>query len=129
MPMVSNKTNKNYFIKFLPKGPNIKFWVLGLLIFLLIYFAEVHANVKLPGSDSSDKLEAAGTLLRLIDTGLFKWGARIFAGMSILTAGWSLKEQRFAMAVISVIGAVIIGTSPMWVKNIFDIGGGGTLFN
>ncbi|MCB9061467.1 MAG: hypothetical protein H6622_08100 [Halobacteriovoraceae bacterium] len=87
------------------------------------------ASIKLPGTDSSDKLEAAGTLLRMVDTALFKWGARIFAGLGILSAGWHLKDQRFGLAVISVIGSILIGTCPMWVKNIFDIGGGSTLFS
>lgn len=87
------------------------------------------ASTSLPGEDMSDKLQAAGTLLRLIDTGLFKWGARIFAGLCIMSAGWSLKEQRFGIAIICVIGAIVFGTAPMWVKNIFEIGGGGGVFS
>ena len=86
-------------------------------------------SASLPGEDMSDKLQAAGTLLRLIDTGLFKWGARIFAGICIMSAGWSLKEQRFGIAIICVIGAIVFGTAPMWVKNIFEIGGGGGIFS
>lgn len=107
--------------------------ILYLMIALLIvhlFSNEVMANqIRLPGEDSSDKLEAAGTLLRLVDTALFKWGARVFAGLGILSAGFHLKDQRFGLAVISVIGAIIMGTSPLWVKNIFDIGGGATLFS
>ena len=59
------------------------FWILG---------PECYAQASLPGSDASDKLEAAGTLLRLLDTALFKWGARIFAGICIMSAAWSLKR-------------------------------------
>ncbi len=83
----------------------------------------------LPGDDASSKLEAAGTLLKLIDTGLFKWGARIFAGICILSAGWALKEQRFGTAIICVVGALTIGTAPKWVKNIFDVGDNQGLFS
>jgi hypothetical protein len=99
------------------------------IIFLLTGHSAFAAGNSLPGEDASDKLQAAGTLLRLIDTGLFKWGARIFSGICIMSAGWALKEQRFGIAVICVIGAIIFGTAPIWVKNIFDIGGGGGLFS
>lgn len=95
-------------------------WILGV---------EAFAQARLPGTDASDKLEAAGTLLRMIDTGLFKWGARIFAGICIMSAAWALKEQRFGIAIICIVGAVIFGTAPTWVKNIFDIGGGDSVFS
>ena len=83
---------------------------------------------RLPGSDQMDKLTAAGSLLRLIDSFLFKFGARLMAGLAVLGAGWNLKEQRFGIAIVCIIAAIVIGTAPMWVKNIFDIGGG-TLFS
>ena len=120
------------------RGPNnddlistlIAVGVVVLLIGWLMWSGEAHAaSTTLPGEDMSDKLQAAGTLLRLIDTGLFKWGARIFAGLCIMSAGWSLKEQRFGIAIICVIGAIVFGTAPMWVKNIFEIGGGGGVFS
>lgn len=95
------------------------FWALG---------SECFAQASLPGSDASDKLEAAGTLLRLLDTALFKWGARIFAGICIMSAAWSLKEQRFGIAIICIVGALIFGTAPTWVKNIFSIGAGDSIF-
>jgi len=105
----------------------------GVIIFLIgwiVWSGDAHAtSTSLPGEDMSDKLQAAGTLLRLIDTGLFKWGARIFGGLCIMSAGWSLKEQRFGIAIICVIGAIVFGTAPMWVKNIFEIGGGGGVFS
>jgi len=98
-------------------------------ILMTIWGAEVFAQTRLPGADATDKLEAAGTLLRLIDTGLFKWGARVFAGLCIMSAAWSLKEQRFGMAIISIIGAIIFGTAPTWVRNIFAIGGSDSVFS
>lgn len=85
-------------------------------------------NTHLPGEDASGKLEAAGTLLRILDTGLFKWGARIFAGICIMSSAWALKEQRFAIAIISVVGAIVFGTAPKWVKNIFEISDEQSLF-
>jgi hypothetical protein len=39
-----------------------------------------------------------------------------------------LKEQRFGMAVICVIGAVVFGTAPTWVKNVFSISGESSIF-
>lgn len=113
-------------------NPKIPIWPLLLIIAILLtwfYGADAFAAIpRLPGSDQSDKLQAAGTLLRIIDSALFSWGARIFAGLLILNAGVSLKNQAFGLAFISVIGAIIVGTAPLWVKNIFDMGGG-TLFS
>lgn len=83
----------------------------------------------LPGTDQSGQLEAAGILLKTLDTGIFKWGARIFAGLCIMSSAWALKEQRFGIAIICVIGAIIFGTAPKWVQNIFTIGGDQGLFS
>lgn len=116
-------------------GLDPKFWILMAVIFgftaavFWILGTECFAQASLPGSDASDKLEAAGTLLRLLDTALFKWGARIFAGICIMSAAWSLKEQRFGIAIICIVGALIFGTAPTWVKNIFSIGAGDSIFN
>lgn len=105
------------------------FWVLFLLILLGLISGEALANIpRLPGTDQTDKLTAAGNLLRILDSFLFKFGARVMAGISVLGAGWNLKEQRFAMAIVCILAAIVIGTAPMWVKNIFDMGGG-TLFS
>ena len=113
--------------------PKFWLWIAALLGFLGgIYWmmgAECFAQASLPGSDASDKLEAAGTLLRLLDTALFKWGARIFAGICIMSSAWSLKEQRFGMAIICIVGALMFGTAPTWVKNIFSIGAGDSIFS
>jgi len=87
------------------------------------------SGTHLPGDDVSDKLEAAGTLLKLIDTGIFKWGAKVFAGLLVMSGGWALKEQRFGIAAICVAGAVVIGTTPKWVKNIFEVGDNQSLFS
>ena len=98
------------------------------LILMAIYFiflGELSAQVNLPGTDPSTQLDSAGSLLKLVDTALFTWGARLLAGLCILSAGWSLKEQRFGIAFLCILAAVVIGTAPMWVTNIFSIGGGG----
>lgn len=115
-------------------GRDVKFWIMTMIAvalaaaLYLVFGAECFAQASLPGSDASDKLEAAGTLLRLLDTALFKWGARIFAGICIMSAAWSLKEQRFGIAIICIVGALIFGTAPTWVKNIFSIGAGDSIF-
>jgi len=107
--------------------------IIGLFLVLLYILlnggAAFATSTHLPGEDVSGKMEAAGTLLRLLDTALFKWGARIFAGLSIMSAAWALKEQRFGIAIICVIGAIIFGTAPKWVKNIFDISDEQSLFS
>ena len=110
-----------------PKFPHFWFWV--LFLGAVIASAVAHAGPRIPGADAADKLEAAGTVLRIVDTALFKWGARVFAGLSILSAGYNLKEQRFGVAIICIIAAIILGTAPIWVENIFAIGGGNGIFN
>ncbi len=102
--------------------------LIGLMAFCWFFGTEAFSQAQIPGTDASDKLEAAGTVLRLVDTALFKWGARIMAGVCIMSAGWSLKEQRFGIAVISIIGAMIFGTAPSWVRNIFSISGSDSVF-
>ena len=109
-----------------PKYPG--FWWL-ILIVIGVFASMAHAGPRIPGADAADKLEAAGTVLRIVDTALFKWGARLFAGISILSAGYNLKEQRFGVAIICIIAAIILGTAPIWVENIFAIGGGNGIFN
>ena len=100
------------------------------LVVVLVFFfcSQGLAQVRIPGSDESAKLKAAGTLLMLIDTALFVWLARILAGICVFTAGWLIKEQKLGPAIVCVLGALLIGTSPMWVQNIFEIGGGGGVF-
>lgn len=107
-------------------------WFFFLMILSLLFWlvhTQAFAGTRIPGSDASDKLEAAGTLLRIIDSVLFSWGARIFAGLCVMSAGWNLKEQRFGMAVLCIVAAIVLGTAPTWVKNIFDIGGDGGIFS
>jgi hypothetical protein len=103
--------------------------VLVLFVLWLMHSQAFASTVTIPGADASDKLEAAGTLLRIVDSVLFSWGARIFAGLCVMSAGWNLKEQRFGIAVLCVVAAIVLGTAPMWVRNIFDIGGGGGIFS
>ena len=104
------------------------FVVIAALVAMLAH-TQAFAGTRIPGADASDKLEAAGTLLRIVDSVLFSWGARIFAGLCVMSAGWNLKEQRFGIAVLCVVAAIVLGTAPTWVKNIFDIGGGGGVFS
>lgn len=104
-------------------------FVLIISVLLWIFHAQAQGATRIPGADASDKLEAAGTLLRIVDSVLFSWGARIFAGLCVMSAGWNLKEQRFGIAVLCIVAAIVLGTAPTWVKNIFDIGGGGGIFS
>lgn len=115
-----------------PNPRNQEFWffiVLTAALVAFVFHTQAFGATKIPGADSSDKLEAAGTLLRIVDSMLFSWGARIFAGLCIMSAGWNLKEQRFGIAVLCIVAAIVLGTAPTWVKNIFDIGGGGGVFS
>lgn len=114
------------------EGGGIFFMLVVFIIFGLLFLVTYGAyagNAHLPGDDVSGKMEAAGTLLKLLDTALFKWGARLFAGICIMSAAWALKEQRFGIAVICVLGAIIFGTAPKWVKNIFDVSDEQSLFS
>jgi len=107
-----------------------------LVIFLVVagFIALLGSNmafgqVSLPGTDQTDKLEAAGTLLRIIDTGLFQWMSRIMAGLCIMSGAWALKEQRFGISVLCIVGAILFGTAPQWVKQIFNLGGNQSIFS
>ena len=102
--------------------------LLGLFIYTFAFCPIALSQARIPGVDASEKLEAAGTVLRLLDTALFKWGARIFAGICVMSSAWSLKEQRFGIAIICIVGAIIFGTATHWVKNIFEISGSDSVF-
>lgn len=114
-------------------GVNLKNWTLCFLCTLLLaHSIELFAN-NIPSTSGSDPLKsltAASHLLGIIDSAIFKFGARILAGLCIIGAGWNLKEQRFAMAIVCIFGAILIGTTPMWIKNIFALNsnGGGSIF-
>ncbi len=115
-----------------PDPRNHETWFFFIIVSALIIFmfhAHAFGSTRIPGADASEKLEAAGTLLRIVDSVLFSWGARIFAGICVMSAGWNLKEQRFGIAVLCIVAAIVLGTAPTWVKNIFDIGGGGGVFS
>jgi hypothetical protein len=98
----------------------------GLLAFT--HFAWADAS-KLPGDDVVSKMEAAMTIVKFIDVGLFRWAARLLAGVCLFGAGWNLKEMRFGPAFISIIAAIMFGTAPTWVKNIFSIGNSDSVFS
>ena len=115
-----------------PNSHNREEWFFFIVITALLIWmthAQAYGATHIPGQDASDKLEAAGTLLRIVDSVLFSWGARIFAGLCVMSAGWNLKEQRFGIAILCIVAAIVLGTAPTWVKNIFDIGGGGGIFS
>lgn len=108
-------------------------WILCFILSLIfIQSYEILAN-NLPAdtNGSIKSFTAANQLLGIIDSTIFKFGARILAGLCILGAGWNLKEQRFAMAIVCIFAAIIIGTTPMWIKNIFEMNGtgGGSIFS
>ena len=108
----------------------IQFVVIALVMAAVFKLSPAWADsVRLPGEDISAQMESAGTLLRFVDTGIFQWTARILAGLCIFGAGWSLKEMRFGPAVIGVIAAILFGTAPTWVKNIFSISGSNSVFS
>ena len=115
---------------------NVGMFKIGIcmLVLLSLYlFFQGHPaladSTTLPGVDASSQMESAGTLLRFIDTGIFKWGARLLAGLCIFGAAWSLKEGRYGPAVISVISAILFGTAPTWVRDIFTVGGSDSVFS
>lgn len=111
-------------------APLLFYIILVLLAFYALWYTSIAvADARLPGEDISSKMESAGTLLRFVDTGIFKWTARLLAGLCIFGAGWNLKEMRFGPAVISMIAAILFGTAPTWVKNIFSIGGADSIFS
>lgn len=105
----------------------------AMFILLMLFFPYAMAfagGFTVPGdANATDKLTAAGTLLHIVDSFLFVFGARIMAGLAVLGAGWNLKEQRFAMAIICILAAIIIGTVPLWIANIFAMGGGSIFTN
>ncbi len=101
-----------------------------LLIFVILFSLPALADgISLPGEDISSKMESAGTLLRFIDTALFKWTARILSGVCMFGTAWCFKEQRIGTGVVVLIAALLFGTSTMWVKNIFSAAGGDSVFS
>ena len=103
------------------------------LIFLLAMIMNLTPawadTIRLPGEDISAQMEGAGTLLRFIDTAIFSWVARLLCGLCVGGAAWSLKEARFGSAVIAIVSALLFGTAPTWVRNIFSISGANSVFS
>lgn len=129
LPLCASKTLTAMFGR---HGRDPWLWFVAACVMLALAFCllvpDVFAQGTLPGTDASDKLEAAGTLLRIIDTALFKWAARVFAGLCLLSTAWSLKEQRIGIAIICIVAAIIFGSAPTWVKNIFSITNADSVF-
>lgn len=120
-----------------PKPGSFELWMpwiffitlILLLAFVILFSLPAHADgVSLPGEDISSKMESAGTLLRFIDTALFKWTARILSGVCMFGTAWCFKEQRIGTGVVVLIAALLFGTATMWVKNIFSAAGGDSVF-
>lgn len=101
-------------------------FVLAMIMNLTPAWAD---SVRLPGEDISAQMEGAGTLLRFVDTAIFSWVARLLCGLCVGGAAWSLKEARFGSAVIAIVSALLFGTAPTWVKNIFSISGANSVFS
>ncbi|MFK7827052.1 MAG: hypothetical protein AB8G05_23115 [Oligoflexales bacterium] len=110
---------------------NQNYLAMILIVLAILFISAIALANNLPGQGSIADFTAAQTLLHIVDSVLFNYGAKLAAGLCILAAGWNLKEQRFNMAIICVIAAIVIGTTPMWIKNIFEMSasGGGSIFN
>ena len=113
-------------IRVLPRFPDYWLWLLLRCVF---FAASTYAGPRIPGVDASDKLVAAGTVLRILDVSIFQWGCKIFAALSLFGAAHSLKEQRFGSAVICIISGLLFALIPTFVENLFEIGGGNGIFN
>lgn len=113
-------------------GVSLGSWVLCFALSFIVFISlnSFGVSIRAVPENSIQEFTAAQSLLGLIDSALFTVGARILAAICILGAGWNLKEQRFAMAGICIFAAVMIATTPMWVKNIFDMEStGGSIFD
>lgn len=104
------------------------FYTLLVSAFVFLGMNESFAQ-NVPGTDESGKLEGLGTLLKMTDTIMFSWGTKILSAVCIVAAGWSLKEQRIPVAILCIVGAIFLALSGTIVKNAFEVGGGGTIFN
>ena len=99
------------------------------LLFSVISLEGFAQIVTLPsGTGDVDNLDAAFSLIAITDSLIFKYGARILAGVAILSGAIALKNSNFGQAGLMIAAAIVIATSPTWVENLFKIGGG-TLFS
>jgi hypothetical protein len=123
---ISSSTKLNMNKKKPPSG----IWFMCFLIafFSLLQVCDAY-GARIPGEDVSDKMEAAGSLLKLTDTLLFNWVTKILSGVCLLTGSLALKDQRFPIFIMCVLAALLLGTISLWVKNIWSVGGGSTLFS
>ena len=91
--------------------PPSGFWFLVFIIGALCLFQVCDAyGGRIPGEDVSDKMEAAGSLLKLTDTLLFNWVTKLLSGICILTGALALKDQRFPIFIMCIIAALLLGT-------------------
>ncbi|MGK5083500.1 hypothetical protein WDW37_09360 [Bdellovibrionota bacterium FG-1] len=100
-----------------------------VFVMVLDPYTAFAGTVRLPGDDISAQMEGAGTLLKFLDTAIFGWVARLLCGLCVGGAAWSLKEARFGSAVVAIVSALLFGTAPTWVKNIFSISGSSSVFS
>ena len=98
------------------------------LALILMTSSSGHADV-IPGDDISGKMEAAGSLLRLLDTVMFSWGARLCCGFALLYAGWNLKKLQIARMACAIVAAILFGYGPNIVKDIFSASGSSSVFS
>ena len=104
-------------------------WFLIFMTGLCVLLVCDAYGARIPGEDVSDKMEAAGSLLKLTDTLLFNWVTKILSGVCLLTGALALKDQRFPIFIMCVLAALLLGTISLWIKNIWSVGGGSTLFS
>lgn len=87
--------------------------------FLLLAGSDALAQITMPGTDKSQELKAASTLMQTLDSVLFKWVARLLAGVFVIIAFYMLKEQRMGVAVITLIAAIAMGSASSWIGDFF----------
>ena len=114
------------------------FWVVTVLAMIgILWFGNFaladgqSGGFTMPGAQEADtnKLVSVGAMLRVIDTAVFIWGTRILCGVSIIGAGWAMKQQRMGTAGICLSAAVVCAFVPWIVRNLFEIGGSEGVFS
>ena len=78
------------------------------MLFIIVASSVAHAGPQIQGADAADKSLKLRNSSAIVDTALFNRALDCFRGISILSAGYSLKEQRFGVAIIYVILLIIL---------------------